>query len=575
MDIRGILTELVAGAIVERFGDKVPREEALKASMVEMPRELAHGDLASSACLKLARQIKMAPVKAATEIAPLVKAACDERINGYVDSVEVVPPGFMNFHLGRPFLVGVIREIAAGGYGRSDIGHGTRFNVEFVSANPTGPLTVAHGRQAAVGDMLANILGYTGFDVQREYYLNDTGRQIKMLGASVYHYYAAEAGASVAMPEDGYQGDYISDIGRALFEKEGKALLSLDQKEAVWRAGVFAGDVILEGIKVDLDAFRVTFDEYFSQKAFEASGAVDRLMERMKADGLVYEKEGAWWLKASEYGDQEDRVVIRSDGTYTYRTPDIAYLENKYERGFNRAVLMVGPDHHGHIITMEAAMRALGHRADAFKGLIVQFCSLWRGSEKLKMSTRAGQFVTLREVFEEVGIDATRYFFAARKTDSPLDFDLELAKKQSMDNPVYYIQYMSARLSGILEKAAADERFAGEFSDGLYLSEDADLLALGEEEDVILRFLLQLPVTMEKAAESLEPHRLCAYLYDLAGLFHTYYAKCWFVSDDTRLSKARLYFASALKALVREMLALIGVSAPEKMYLPAAEEEAS
>jgi arginyl-tRNA synthetase len=565
MDIRSTLSEIVAAAVGECFPGLVPDADARKAALVEMPRDIAHGDLATSVCLKLARALKMAPLAAAKILGGPVKSACDERIPGYVDTVEIVAPGFMNFHLGIGYLRGIVNDIAAGGYGRSNIGAGTRFNVEFVSANPTGPLTVAHGRQAAVGDSLCRILRHAGFDVTREYYLNDTGRQIRLLGASAFHFYAEAAGSSYPFPEDGYHGDYIPVLGRELYKAHGKALLPLPEAEAVEKAGIFVADRILEGIKADLAEFRAAFDVWFSQRAFESSGAVDELMKRLRARGVVFDQDGAAWLRASEFGDDKDRVLVKSDGSYTYRTPDIAYLESKFDRGFNRAVVTVGPDHHGHIITMQAAMRALGHPVEAFTGLIIQFCSLWRGKEKLKMSTRAAQFVTVREVFEEVGIDATRYFFTARKTDSPLDFDLELAKKQSMDNPVYYIQYMSARLSGVLGTAAGDARFAAGFKDGLYLPGGVDLAPLGAEEEPLLRMLLQLPVVIEKSAENLEPHRLCGYLYDLAGLFHNYYSKCRFVSDDEALSRARLYFASALKMLLIETLGLIGIAAPEKM----------
>jgi len=565
MDIRQVLSQIVADAIVERFGAAVPRDEALRAALVEMPRESAHGDLATSACLKLARAAGLAPIKIANELAALVEKGCAERIPGLVERVEAAPPGFLNFHLGIVYLRDIVRALAAGGYGRSKIGEGTRYNVEFVSANPTGPLTVAHGRQAAVGDALSRILAYAGFEVTREYYLNDTGGQIRMLGASAYHFYAEAAGGSYPFPEDGYRGDYIPALGRELHEREGKALLSLPEAEAVERAGIFVAGRIMEGIRADLAEFRASFDVWFSQRAFESSGAVGQLMKRLRERHAAYEEDGAVWLKASEFGDDKDRVLVKSDGSYTYRTPDMAYLENKFDRGFDRAVVMVGPDHHGHIITMQAGMRALGHPVEAFTGLIVQFCSLWRGKEKLKMSTRAAQFVTLRQVFEEVGIDATRYFFTARKTDSPLEFDLELAKKQSMDNPVYYIQYMSARLSGVLETARADSRFAGGFEDGLYLGADVDLTALGADEEELLRLLLQFPVIVEKSAENLEPHRVCGYLYDLAGLFHNYYAKCRFVSEDEKLSRARLYFASALRVFLKEALALIAVTAPDKM----------
>jgi len=565
MDIREILSQIVADSIAAKFAGRVPPDEAKKASFIEMPRDRAHGDLATSAMMKLARALGRPPVAAAKEIVHDLKKACDAQVPGYVDEIEVVPPGFVNFHLGLAYLVSILREMALGGYGRSPMGAGVKVNVEFVSANPTGPLTVAHGRQAAVGDALSNILAYAGYSVTREYYLNDAGRQIRMLGASVFHFYAEAAGSSYPFPEDGYHGDYIPEIGRELYRREGNALLALPEEEAVGKAGIFTADHVMDGIRKDLEDFRVPFDAWFSQREFESSGAVDKLMQRFREKGVAYDQDGAVWLKASEFGDEKDRVLVKSDGTFTYRTPDIAYLENKFERGFERAILLVGPDHHGHIITMQAAMRALGHPVESFHGLIVQFCSLWRGKEKLKMSTRAGQFVTLREVFEEVGIDATRYFFTARKTDSPLEFDLELAKKQSMDNPVYYVQYMTARLAGVMETAAADPRFAGELKGGLFLPADCDLSPLGAEEEPLLRQLLQLPVAVEKAAENLEPHRLCGYLYDLAGLFHNYYAKCRFVSDDERLSRARLYLASALKVLLSEILPLIGVKALEKM----------
>ena len=565
MDIRGPLSEIVAAAVGECFPGKVPPQEALKAAIVEMPRDMAHGDMATSVCLKLARALKTAPLAAAKALEPAVKRACDARLPGYVESIEVVAPGFMNFHLGLACLRGVLGEMAKGGYGRSDKGAGIRYNVEYVSGNPTGPLTVATGRQAAVGDSLCNILEYAGYGVAREYYVNDTGGQIRMLGASVFHYYAAEAGASYPFPEEGYHGDYIPDVAKELYAKEGKALLSLREAEAIERAGVFASELILGIIRKDLADFRVRFDKWFSQKEFEAGGVVEDLVERFRKLGLAYESEGAVWLKASEFGDDKDRVLVKSDGVFTYRTPDIAYLENKFQRGADRAVLLVGPDHHGHVITLQAAMRALGHAVDAFRGLIVQFCTLWRGKEKLKMSKRAAHYITLREVFEEVGIDATRYFFTARDTNSPLDFDLELAKKQSMDNPVYYVQYMSARLTGVLDTARGDGRFAEGFREGLYVDAGADLSALGAEEEPILRHLMQWPVVIEKAAENLEPHRACGYLYELAGLFHNYYAKNRFVSEDTRLSRARLYFASALKVLLGEALGLIGVTAPGKM----------
>ncbi|MHC4713798.1 MAG: arginine--tRNA ligase [Planctomycetota bacterium] len=565
MDIKRKIQQVVTDAVVAEFGAAVDEDTAAEASFVETPRESSHGDLATSAPLKLARPLRTKPLDIAERLSERVKADCEKRLPGFLKAVEIAPPGFINFRLGPAYFREMLGEAAAGGYGRRDIGRGISYDVEFVSANPTGPLTVAHGRQAAVGDALASILEFAGFEVTREYYVNDTGQQIRMLGASVFHYYAKAAGASYEMPEHGYRGDYIGDIGRLLLEREGRALLDLAEEEGVRKAGVFAADFILEGIKKDLVEFRVRFDVWTSQDEFETSGAVEDLTRRLGENGHSYESDGALWFRAGEFGDQKDRVLVKSDGAYTYRTPDMAYLESKFQRGFDRAVVLVGPDHHGHIITMEAGMRALGHPVEAFHGLIVQFCSLWRGEEKLKMSTRAGQFVTLSEVFEEVGIDATRYFFTARKTDSPLDFDLELAKQRSMDNPVYYIQYMSARLSGVLETAASDERFAPDLKDGLFLPKNTDLSPLGEEEEPLLAFLARLPDVIEKAALDLEQHRLCFYLHELASIFHNYYTRCRFVSDDTPLSRARLYLASALKVVLREQLGLIGVSAPDKM----------
>jgi len=565
MDVREKLQDLVARAIQDAFGDRVAPEDAAEIALIETPRDPDHGDFATSACLKLARPLKRNPMAVAAELCPPLEALCGERLPGVVKSVEAAPPGFINFRLGMGYFADILKQAAAGGYGRLRVGEGVSYNVEFVSANPTGPLTVAHGRQAAVGDALCNILEYAGFEVTREYYVNDTGRQMRLLGGSVLHFYAKAVGGEYPFPEDGYRGDYIAEIGEELARRDGRALLDVPEEEAVRRAGEFAAEYILAGIRRDLEDFRVGFDVWFSQEEFETSGAVDALVERLWGEDLVYKRDGAVWMRVGGHGDQKDRVVVRSDGTYTYRTPDIAYLENKFERGFDRAVMMVGPDHHGHLITLEAAMRALGHSTEAFHGLIVQFCALWRGSEKLKMSTRAGQFITLREVFEEVGIDATRYFFTARKTDAPLDFDLELAKQRSMENPVYYIQYVSARLSGVMETAAADERFSGEMIDGLFLPEAADLSPLGEDEEPLLKCLSRLPQTVEKAAETLEPHRLCHWLHEFAGLFHNYYTRCRFVSDDTATSRARLYLASALKVMLKEILALIGVSAPDKM----------
>lgn len=565
MDVREKLESAVAEAVTAAFGDSIAPEAAAEIALVETPRDASHGDFATSACLKLARPLKRNPMAIAEELVAPLTRLCEETLGGIVAAVETAAPGFINFRLGMGHFADILKQAAAGGYGRSRTGEGINYNIEFVSANPTGPLTVAHGRQAALGDALCNILEYAGFELTREYYVNDTGRQIRLLGGSLLHFYARAAGGEHPFPEDGYRGDYIAQIGEELFRRDGKALLELPEDEAVGRAGEFAAENILAGIRRDLEKFKVPFDVWFSQGEFETSGAVDKMMERLWREDLVYKHDGAVWMRVGGLGDQKDRVVIRSDGTYTYRTPDIAYLENKFERGFDRAVMMVGPDHHGHLITLEAAMRALGHSVEVFHGLIVQFCALWRGSEKLKMSTRAGQFITLREVLEEVGIDATRYFFTARKTDAPLDFDLEFAKERSMENPVYYIQYVSARISGVLETAAADERFAGEMAGGLFLPEAADLSLLGQEEEPVLKVLSQLPQTIEKAAGDLEPHRLCYWLHEFAGVFHNYYSRCRFVSDDTDLSRARLYMASALKVMLSEILALIGVNAPDKM----------
>jgi len=424
------------------------------------------------------------------------------------------------------------------------------------------------GRQAALGDVLANIMKFVGFDVSTEYWVNDCGNQINKLGESLYVRYRQALGdKGVEFPGDGYKGDYVVELGRDLAAKQGRAYADLPREEAIETLGRLAADSILQTIRTDFRRFGIEHETVFSQRRFEAEGHVEHLLERMHDAGLTYEQDGAVWVKTSEHGDDKDRVLVKSDGSWAYRLSDIAYHEDKFERGFEQVINLLGPDHHGHIQTMQAAMHALGHDVSAVQFLIVQHCTIIRGGEKVKMSTRAGEMITLDEVIDDVGVDVARFFFLTRKTDSHLDFDLELAKRESLDNPVYYVQYAHPRIASILRKAQDTGRVGpGDVTRGVFTGgADANLSVLEDRDVALAAKLGRFGAVLEKAGLEHEPHRLTNYLQELAAEFHNYYTQCPVIGDDDALTRARLCLVSAVRVVLGNALHLLGVHIPETM----------
>ncbi len=434
--------------------------------------------------------------------------------------------------------------------------------MEFVSANPTGPLHVGHGRGAAVGDTVANLLSFCGYDVHREYYINDSGRQIRTLGNSVFLRYKELCGEKIDFPKDCYQGDYIIEYAKEIRAEKGESLLKQDESEAVSYCARIAADAILEGIRKDLEDFGVSFDNWYSEQSLFDSGKVETVIKAFRDKGIIYENDGAFWFKTTDFGDEKDRVVIRSNGLTTYFASDIAYHQEKFERGFERIVDVWGADHHGYIPRLSASIEASGHRRDHFSVILIQLVSLLRGGIPVAMSTRSGEFDTLQEVVSEVGKDAARFIFLTRHHESHLDFDLELAKKKSNDNPVYYVQYVHARISSIMEKAAERGIDISEICNAGY----NQIHGLTEPEEIqLIKALSRYPEVIAAAGNFMEPHRITYYLMELASGFHTYYNKHKVLTDDSDLTFARLYLVTAVQKVIRNGLELLGVSAPEKM----------
>lgn len=525
--------------------------------VVEPPREAKHGDLSTNAAMLLARAARRNPREIGEELAARLPALCAD-----IDHVEVAGPGFCNVTFRPAFWRRAVAEVEAAGeaYGASDAGGGRRVLVEYVSANPTGPLHVGHGRGAAVGDSLARLLRKTGYAVETEYYLNDAGRQMRLLGLSVWLRLRELAGRAVEFPEDWYRGDYIRDLAAELLRRE-PGLPDLPEDEARARCGAYAVKEILDGIRADLAAFRVEHGRYFSEKSLVDGGAVDAAFAALKDAGYTYERDGALWFATTRLGDDKDRVLRKSDGSLTYFASDIAYHHDKYRRGHDWLVDVWGADHHGYIPRMRAAVAAMGEAADSFDVVLIQLVNLLRDGKLVSMSTRAGEFVTLEEVLREVGPDAARFLFLSRKSDSPLDFDLELAKQRNLDNPVYYVQYAHARISSLLRRAAAQ---------GLTLPERVDEAALAPldtpEDMALLRQMAAFEDMLAQAAAHLAPHHVSRYLMDLAGLLHGYYARHQIlVPDDRPRAVARLALLRAVGQTLRNGLFLLGVSAPETM----------
>ena len=523
---------------------------------VEEPKVETHGDFSTNLAMISAKTQKMAPRK----IAEIIISHLED-LGGIIAKTDIAGPGFINFFIEPSAWHPILHEIhqADDRYGASDIGRGEKVQVEFVSSNPTGPLHVGHGRGAAVGDSVARILKFCGYDVQKEYYINDSGRQIHTLGRSVFLRYRELMGETVQFPEDCYQGGYIRDYAAQIREMKGEGLLDQDEETAISYCARYAAEHIIADIRRDLLSFGVQFDNWFSEQSLYDSGRVDSMVENFRNLNLIYEKEGALWFNTSRFGDEKDRVVVRKNGQTTYFASDIAYHQEKYERGFHRVIDVWGADHHGYIPRMKASVEASGRSRDQFEVILVQLVNLLRAGEPVAMSTRAGEFVTLRDVIEEVGADAARFIFLTRHHESPLDFDLELARKKSNDNPVYYVQYVHARISSIVRKGT--ERGIHEVTG----NGNAVSRLTAPEEIRLIKLMTRYPEVIQSSAELREPHRITYFLMDLAAAFHAYYNKHRVLTDDLQLTAARLYLVRAVQKVIRNGLTLLGVSAPDRM----------
>ena len=582
------LAQLLTDAVTALQASGALPAELVPDVMVERTRDRAHGDFASNLALTLAKPARAKPRDIAEQLVGALKTG------DTIMKVEIAGPGFINFFLGPAAWHGVIADIARAGerFGRSGLGAGECVQVEFVSANPTGPLHVGHGRGAAYGAAVADLLAAIGYDVHREYYVNDAGRQMDILAASVYLRYLDLCGAQVTFPANGYQGDYVWDIGATLHREHGerlqhpaaevfsgvlpdeaeggdkeahidgviariRELLGDDDYRLVFDAGLTA---ILHNIRQDLKEFGVEYDEWFSERSLTDSSAVRIAIERLKTGGHTYKKNGALWFRSTDYGDEKDRVIVRDNGQTTYFASDIAYHANKLERGYDRVIDIWGADHHGYVPRVKAALTALGNDPKQLDVLLVQFAVLYRGGEKVQMSTRSGEFVTLRELRSEVGNDAARYFYVMRKCEQHMDFDLDLARAQSNDNPVYYVQYAHARVRSVFRQLQ-EKGYSRDPAEG-----QAQLARLTEEhEQALMINLSRYPEVIEAAAVNHEPHQLTHYLRELANDFHTYYNAHTFIVEDQALRNARLELIDATRQVIANGLQLLGVSAPDTM----------
>ena len=530
-------------------------EEQLPEVILEIPKEKAHGDYSTNMAMQLTRIARKAPRLIAEEI---IANFDKEKVS--VEKIEVAGPGFINFYMDNRYLVELIPQILEQGddYGKSDYGKGQKIQVEFVSANPTGDLHLGHARGAAVGDSLCNILEKAGFDVTREFYINDAGNQINNLAWSVEARYFQALGMEKEMPEDGYHGQDIIDLGKKLAENFGDKFVHMDEEERFNYFRKYALEYELEKLKTDLANFRVHFDVWFSETSLYENNKIEPTLQQLREKGHIYEKDGATWFASTKFGDDKDRVLIKNDGTYTYLTPDIAYHLNKFERGFDKVINIWGADHHGYIPRVKAAIEALGIDPERLEVQIIQLVQLYKDGEKVRMSKRTGKAVTMRELVEDVGLDATRYFFAMRSPDSHMDFDLDLAVSQSNENPVYYAQYAHARICSILRQA--EEK-------NYTISKDTNVQLLTSEKAIdLLKQLGEFPQAIIDAAEKRIPHRITNYINELASAFHSFYNAEKVLNDDNREeTEARLALIKAVQITLKNALTLIGVSAQEKM----------
>ncbi|MBN1542766.1 arginine--tRNA ligase [candidate division KSB1 bacterium] len=521
---------------------------------LDKPKQEGFGDLAITAAMALARELRQPPRKIAQDLIDRL-----ELDPFYVEKTEIAGPGFINLFLAKTCLRRTVIDILEEGeaFGNSDWGQGNRVQFEFVSANPTGPLNIVSARAAAIGDVLATLHERVGFKVEREYYVNDAGRQVRLLGASVNARYMAELGHKTEIPEGGYHGAYLIDLARDIVAMHGHALAELSEKERLTRLGRMALDTLLAGQRASMDKYRLSYDRWFRETDLRQRQAHLQVLQIFAEKELTFEKDGATWFRSSLFGDEKDRVLVTSEGEPTYFLIDIAYHLDKYERGFAILYDLWGPDHHGYIERMRAAIQALGYSTDSFRVHIIQQVNLFRSGEVVKMSKRAGEIIEMDELIDEVGVDAARYFFVDRRISQPLDFDIDLAKKQSDENPVYYIQYAHARISNIL-------RYAEE--QGVAPSAEADLSALENDSEMdLIKKCLDFGQVISKAAQFVEPHRVTTYLYELANVFHRFYHDNRVVSEDHRTTQARLILIRATRQVIKNGLTLLRIDAPENM----------
>jgi arginyl-tRNA synthetase len=526
---------------------------ALSEVLVEHPQNPEHGDFASGLALRMARAMRMSPMTIAEIVSKHIVAPPK------VNKVWVAPPGFINFTLREDWLGAEVQSILAAdeSYGDIELGKGKRVQVEFVSVNPTGPLHVGHGRGAVLGSTLANVLTAAGYGVEKEYYINDMGNQIATFSRSLYARYQQCLGKETTMPSDGYHSNYMIDLAKEIMQEHGDKFLSLSESEAASQLGEVGVSSMLQRIKQDLELLNVVFDIWFPESSLYQGGQYSRAMELLQGRGYVAKKENAVWFESSSLGEDKDNVLVRSDGSPTYFASDIAYHYNKFlERKFDQVINIWGADHQGHVPRMKAVLKALGCDPEELKVIICQMVTLRRGEEVVKVSKRSGDIVTLKEVIDEVGPDACRFMFLSRSADSQMDFDIELAKRQSAENPVYYVQYAHARIASILRLAQQREIDYGQGEVSLLTT---------EPELTLIRRLILLPEIVERVAVTLEPHHLPYYAQDLATAFHSFYKQCRVVSNDEALTKARLKLVKATQIALAKVLRLMGMTAPEKM----------
>ncbi len=554
--MRSGAVEIIRAALGSAIKEGVIKGERLPEIIIDRPKKDEFGDFSTNIAMLLAPLEKKAPREIASALVGRIAS------DPLVEKCEVAGPGFINIFLKKSYWLSILERIISkgGDFGKSALGQGKRVQVEFVSANPTGPLHIGHGRGAAVGDSLANILKAAGFEVTKEYYINDVGRQMEVLGRSVFVRYKELLGEKIELPEEAYKGEYIKDIARDCILKFGDKYKGSSEAEAIPAFSAFSGGSMLDRIRKDLKDFRIEFDAWYSEKSLHDKGLVTATIEELKKRGHIYEAEGALWFRTTEFGDDKDRVLIKADGSMTYFSSDIAYHRDKVERGFSTLVDVWGADHHGYEARVRALIKALGYDDSVLKVIFIQLVALLRKGVPVPMGKREGEFVTLRQVMEEVGTDACRFFFLMRRSDAHLDFDLELAKSQAPENPVYYVQYCHARIHSIIG-FAKEKGIEPPASFDLKLLERLDQ----KEETDIIKHLGSFEEVVERGAEAMEPHRITFYLMELAGLFHPYYNKNRVVTDDRELTDARLLLCGAVATVAANGLSLLGVSAPIKM----------